>query len=342
MLRSCLLAAAAAVFAGRAVAAPADGELLSATPCASQAPAYEAYVAAAVKAYQDEVDLAAKLAPEVREPSVAGLPAALMTRAEYEATRSQPTACRHIYYGSDGLRVAGYIWEPAGLKPGVKLPVIVVLRGGNRDFGQYGPLSQQGMWAFVHAGFLVIGVQYRGVDGGEGADQFGGDDVHDVTNAVALARRLPEADGRNVFLYGTSRGGMMVYLALEQGAPVRVAATVSPFADLALEARRRPAMEANVWRQIIPGYDAHRQERLDRRSGVRVAREADLPPMLLMHGTADWRADPRNTLEVADALKARARPYALHIFDNDVHGLTWNWRERDRLAIAWFRDHMAR
>jgi dipeptidyl aminopeptidase/acylaminoacyl peptidase len=64
--------------------------------------------------------------------------------------------------------------------------------------------------------------------------------------------------------------------------------------------------------------------------------------MLILHGTADWRVDPREAFDVAEALQARGRPYALHIFEGDVHGLTWNWRERDRLVIEWFRKHMAR
>jgi dipeptidyl aminopeptidase/acylaminoacyl peptidase len=335
-----LLAAALAAITGPAAAAPADGDLVTSQPCVRQAPDYRAYVAGSVKAYQEEADLGASLGTP--QPPAASLPAVLMTEREYEASRQKPTACRRILYGSDGLKAAGYIWEPPALRPGQTLPVIVALRGGNRDNGQYSAESQRGMWSFVNAGFLVIGVQYRGADGGEGADEFGGADVHDVLNAIALARKLPEADARNVFLYGTSRGGMMVFLALRQGAAVQAAAAVSPFTDLALEARRRPEMEKNVWRRIIPGYDAHRAESLDQRSGVRVAREVDLPPILLLHGTADWRADPRNSFEVAEALQARGRPYALHVFDNDVHGLTWNWRERDRLAIDWFRSHMRR
>jgi len=28
------------------------------------------------------------------------------------------------------------------------------------------------------------------------------------------------------------------------------------------------------------------------------------------------------------------------VFENDIHGLFWNWRERDRLIVDWFRRHM--
>ncbi|MFL5297652.1 MAG: alpha/beta hydrolase family protein [Phenylobacterium sp.] len=332
--------ALAALLAGGVRAAPADGELVSARPCVRTHRTYEAYVAGAVRAYQDEADLGAKAG--VRVPAADRLQAVLLTPTEFEAQDSRPSVCRQVVYRSDGLKVAGYIWEPADLRPSAKAPAIVALRGGNQDFGKFTADSQGGMAAFVRAGFIVVGVQYRGVDGGEGREEFGGADVRDVLAAVELARRLPETDPANIFLYGVSRGGMETLLALSQGAKVNAAAIVSPFTDPELEAKARPEMVANVWAKLIPDFAAHPSEALAARSGVRVARTVDLPPLLLLHGTADWRADPKNSTEVADVLKARRRPYALHIFPDDVHGLQWNWRERDRLIVDWFRAHMRR
>jgi len=115
---------------------------------------------------------------------------------------------------------------------------------------------------------------------------------------------------------------------------------VSPWTDLEMEAKLRPAVVANVWSKLIPNFAADPVGALAARSGVRIAKGKDLPPLLLLHGTADWRASPQNSVEVAEALKARGRPYALELFEGDVHGLQWNWRERDRLEIAWFKDHM--
>jgi dipeptidyl aminopeptidase/acylaminoacyl peptidase len=339
-MRCVTLAAALALAAlsAAARAAPADGELVAERPCVRTAVPYDAYVAAQLKGYQDEADLAERARIRVRP--AADYAKALPNRAEYEARLAWPSACRRILYGSDGLKVAGFIWEPHERPAAAKLPVVIALRGGNQEYGKWGPGARNGMGALTDAGFIVIGVQYRGVDGGEGQEQFGGADVRDVLAAIALARRLPEADGKNVFLEGTSRGGMEAMLALGAGAQVNAAALVSPWTDLELEARLRPAVAAGVWAKLIPDYAADPVAARASRSGVRIAQTKDLPPLLLMHGTADWRADPKNATEVADALKARGRPYALHIFDGDVHGLQWNWRERDRLEIAWFKSHM--
>jgi dipeptidyl aminopeptidase/acylaminoacyl peptidase len=321
-------------------ARPADGALLSSAPCVRHPVSYDEDVAGTLRHYESEAAASAKLGIMLRP--AAGLRAVHVSRAEYEASIAHPSACRRILYGSDGLRVVAYIWEPTNIPSGARLPVVIALHGGNRNEAKWTPDTARGMAPFVSAGFIVIGVQYRGVDGGEGQEEFGGADVHDVVNAVMLARRLPEADPRNIFMFGASRGGMELFLALRDGAVVNAAASISGMADIELEAKRHPDWEAQNWRPLIPNYDRDRAAALARRSAVAVAKQVDLPPMLILQGTADWRVDPRNAFEVAEALQARGRPYALHIFDGDVHGLTWNWRERDRLMIDWFRQHMVR
>lgn len=338
MLHWILLGLTALLAPGAGEARPADGALLSSTPCVWHPLSYDDYVALTVRRYETDAAESAKFG--ITPPPVAGLRATFVSRAKYDESFAHPTACRRLLYGSDGLRVVAYLWEPANIAPDAKLPVIIALHGGSRDAAKWMPESARGMADLVAAGFIVVGVQYRGVDGGEGQEEYGGADVHDVVNAVALARRLPEADPRNIFMFGASRGGMELFEALRDGAAVNAAASISGMTDPELEAKRHPDWEAQNWRPLIPNYDRDRADALAHRSGVRVAKEVDLPPILIMHGTADFRVDPRNAFEVAEALQARGRPYALHMFDGDVHGLTWNGRLRDQLMIDWFRQHM--
>jgi dipeptidyl aminopeptidase/acylaminoacyl peptidase len=338
MVRQLVVGVLALMIATGAAAQPSNGEILSSAPCLRHPQSYDAYVAGMVRHYDSEALEAAKFG--IRQPPGGGLAAALTTRSDYDFRVAHPPACRRVLYGSDGLKVVAYIWEPANMPAGAKLPVILALHGGNRNEAKWSP--DTGMDRLVTAGFIVVGVQYRGVDGGEGQEQFGGDDVHDVVNAVTLARNLAEADPRNIFMFGASRGGMMVYLAIRDGARVNAAATISGMTDLELEAKRHRDWEAENWRPLIPNYDRDRTQALARRSGLIVAKTVDLPPVLILHGTADWRADVRDSLEIAEALEARHRPYELHIFDGDVHGLTLNSRERDRLMIGWFTKYMVR
>ena len=340
MFGQVVLGLSAMLAAAQLGAEPRNGELISSEACVRQPVSYDAYVAGTIKQYEREAALAAKFG--ITPPPVAGLRAALATRAEYDAWTAHPTACRRVMYGSDGLKVVAYIWEPPNIRAGSRLPVILALHGGNRNEARWRPDSASGMARLVAAGFIVVGVQYRGVDGGEGQEQFGGNDADDVVNAVVLAKNLPEADLRNIFMFGASRGAMEAYLALRAGAKVNAAATISGLTDLELEAKRHPDWEAENWRVLIPNYDADRAAALARRSGVLVAKTVDLPPMLILHGTADWRVDPRDSYEVAEALQERRRPYELHVFEGDVHGLYWNSRERDRLMVQWFRKYMVR
>lgn len=337
-MRGWVLALGLLMMSAAAQARPADGELLESRACPPRTQTYDDYVARQVKNAEDEAVLSLKVG--VTPPPPADVPKSLVTRAEYEAELKSPADCAQVFYGSDGLRVAAYIWKPAGIGRGAKLPVIVMLRGGNRDFGKFGPDSGRRMHAFTAAGFVVVGVQYRGVDGGEGLEQFGGDDVHDVLNAITLARALPEVDARNVFLHGGSRGGMMAYLALKAGAQVNAVVALNALADLPSEARRRPELAEGPWGALIPDFATRRDEVMRARSAVAFIDQIDTPPILLLHGTADWRAHPDNSVEIARKLQARGRPYALHIFEGDAHGLPGNARERDRLVIEWFRRYM--
>lgn len=336
-MRGWAIALGLVMISGVAQTRPADGALLESRACPPRTQTYDDYVSRQVKNAEEEAALSRKAG--VAPPSVADVPRSLVTRAEYDAELHSPHECAQVFYGSDGLKVAAYIWKPAGITPGAKLPAIVMLRGGNRDYGKFGPDSGRRMRAFTSAGFIVIGVQYRGVDGGEGLEQFGGDDVHDVLNAIKLARGLPDVDGRNVFLHGGSRGGMMAYLALKAGADVNAVVALNALADLPGEARRRPELAEGPWRALIPDFGTRRDEVMKARSAVTFIDQVDTPPILLLHGTADWRAHPDNSLEVARKLQARGRPYALHVFEGDGHGLGGNARERDRLVIEWFRRY---
>lgn len=63
----------------------------------------------------------------------------------------------------------------------------------------------------VSWGYVVVVSQYWGNDGGEGVEQFGGDDVNDVLNFLLLFEQILVVDIFWIGLEGGSRGGMMVY-----------------------------------------------------------------------------------------------------------------------------------
>jgi dipeptidyl aminopeptidase/acylaminoacyl peptidase len=139
-----------------------------------------------------------------------------------------------ILYSSDGLKVVGYIAKPIGKNK--KYPAVIYNRGGNREYGRLSNYDFQ-LWTafFISRGYVVVGSQYRGVDGGEGQEQFGGDDVNDVLYLIPLLESLPFVDPNNLVMFGWSRGGLMTYITLTKTERINAAVIGGGVTDLIQE-----------------------------------------------------------------------------------------------------------
>lgn len=316
------------MLAALVIAAAANGTLVEQAPCPPfPAAAYDVYVKNATQAYDDEVEAAR------REGKRQTTPIALLTKEQYAQRQkdAERVDCHRVKYMSDGLKVVAYIWQPKNA-PG-KLPLIVFNRGGNREFGKNVPW--QNVWRYALDGYVVIATQYRGNDGGEGTEQFGGSDVHDVLNVVPLAASLGNVDMRNVFLLGWSRGGMEATIALKEGMKVNAAAIGGPLTDLVAELASRPTLGTNVWSKLIPGYG---EAALRERSPVYWPERIRVP-LLILQGSADWRADPAATRRFAEALKRAGATSELIVYEGDDHGLSQHRDESMRRIEEWFRRY---
>lgn len=263
----------------------------------------------------------------------------LPTAAEYERMRAyQGFECWRIRYLSDGLQVVGYIWKPQDTQ-GKKLPLIIFNRGGNREFGKLTPSWRFGFYHFVANGFVVLGSQYRGNDGGEGREEFGGAEIRDVMHLIPLAQSLPYVDRNNLFMLGESRGGMMTYLALKHHVPVNAAAVVGALANVEASLEQRPEL-VRAWKDLIPNFETHRTDRLRERSVVHWAEEINTP-VLILHGNADWRVETKTqALTLAQRFQELGKMYELIIYARDDHGLSFNIEDSERRIVEWFKRHM--
>jgi dipeptidyl aminopeptidase/acylaminoacyl peptidase len=250
--------------------APVDGTILERAPCPLED--YDAMIA------EEE--------PLIREDiEKAGLGAELDARPLREIVTTEEHArlrdggrCERIVYASSGLQVVGYIVRPPDKGPH---PVILWLRGGNRDFGRITTKTLLDLQVLADRGFVVIGTQYRGAEGGEGKDEYGGADVDDVLALVPLARNLPDADADRLYVLGGSRGAMEALIAIRRGLPVRAAAFRDGGYDLFAGLAARPEL-AQDWSEMIPDFATRRDERLVERSPVRWVDETNVP-ILVMH-----------------------------------------------------------
>ena len=317
----------------------ADGTIIEDVACAANPlSSYDQYVQRLRQGYAEEVEAAKREGFRMETPG--NLADFVLSRQEFERRRAYAGfECHHIKYLSDGLKVSGYLWKPKETA-GPLRPLIIFNRGGNREFGAVSPWMWSGFYPFLEQGFVVVASQYRGNDGGEGREEFGGADVRDVLNLLPLAKSLGYVDMNNVFLLGASRGGMMTYLALKQGMSVNAAAVLSGVSDVFALVKDRPEMREHVLKELIPDFDKRADEAMRDRSAVYWADRINVP-LLILHGSADWRADPASqALAFALKLQEKHKNYQLIVYAGDNHGLLMNRADSDKRVIDWFKEHL--
>src|SRR5687768_5025809 len=112
-------------------------------------------------------------------------------------------AVRKIEYSSDGLKIKAYIAVPPGEG---KVPCLIANRGGNPKLAVWDDdRATRALGKLASWGYVVVASQYRGADGSEGKDEFGGADVNDVLNLIPLLENEPRCDASRIGMMGWSR-----------------------------------------------------------------------------------------------------------------------------------------
>lgn len=252
-----------------------------------------------------------------------------------QAVADRRFVMERIAYPSDGLSVYAYVYRPVNARG--KLPVVVFNRGSwtwPAFAAEILPMAHR----MALRGYVVVAPMYRGSGGAEGKDEMGGADLDDLFNLVPVIKQMPFADGGRMYLYGESRGGMMVYQALRDGFPARAAAVYGGFTDMEgmLAGEQGARMGAAIW----PDLATNRAAIVTRRSALRWPEKISAP-ILIMHGGADRSVDPAQSLAMAGALQKLGKPYELEVFAGEGHVLSGRAVERDAHAADWFGRYAA-
>jgi dipeptidyl aminopeptidase/acylaminoacyl peptidase len=218
---------------------------------------------------------------------------------------------------------------------------VIYNRGGNREFGALNENKMAHIIARIASwGYIVAASNYRGNGGGEGLEQFGGEDVNDIINLLPLFEHLENADAARIGMFGWSRGGMMTYLALKRNDSIKAAVVGGGLSDLFLMKSDRPEME-EVYIELIPSYKEDTEGTLAARSAIRWPEKVcKTTPILMLHGTADWRVIPRMALELAEAFIKVKQPFRLVLLEGGDHGLSEHDDEVFRLAETWLNKYV--
>lgn len=326
------LACAVALLSGLGCGRGADGEVLSRAAC-ELPPTYAAFLEGVEHQYAKDIDKAGLSDTLVGRPL-----SSIFTVADFRTLEAAAASgrCQRITYRSDGLKVVGFVLEPPP-EAAAPHPTVLYARGGNREFGKVDAAQLMLLSDLADVGFRVVATQYRGVDGGDGADEFGGADVRDLVALAAVARALPGADPTRLFLYGGSRGAMEGLMALRAGLDVRAAAFRGGMYDLAAMTRARPEM-VDVLTELAPDFVGDPEGAVLRRSARRWVEEVRTP-LLLLHGREDWRVPVAIAEDFDRALADLGRAHRLVVFDGDEHRLAFHRQDVAREIAAWFRAH---
>lgn len=271
------------------------------------------------------------------------LPAGAIDEAVYDNikkryARMETIAIERIVYRVDNLKVTGVFAHPKEITPG-KHPLLIFNRGGNGEYGMLvlGTILRY-MGTFAEQGYLVLGSNYRGNDGGEGTEEFGGTDIKDVLDLIDIGTHHPGWDGKNIFMFGGSRGGTMTYIAIKHGAKLNAAVTFGAPSDMWAAGKERPEME-KVFSRRLPDYETNREEAYAARSAVKWPEALARVPLLMMHGTADTAVLVSHTQALSEKLAGIHPDSKTVIYEGGNHPLSTHMKEMLGETLSWFEAH---
>ncbi|WP_139492753.1 prolyl oligopeptidase family serine peptidase [Brevibacillus dissolubilis] len=255
---------------------------------------------------------------------------------------ASPTAgveLHQITYDSQGYRVKALLAIPtsdgtaeaeSGGVNARPLPALLYCRGGYRGVGKVRPERIAQLASF---GYVVIAPHYRGNEGGEGQDKFGGDDRHDVYSAYELLRAMPMVQPDRISLFGFSRGGMMALLAAIERPGFHSAVVWSGVTDMFLTYEERNDLR-RMLKRLVGHPEKDPQAYLDRSPIFRVSEVTC--PILIIHGTEDENVGPAHAKRLAAECSKHGKPYDFWLVDGASHLFdSTQIEEYTRKMFAW-------
>jgi dipeptidyl aminopeptidase/acylaminoacyl peptidase len=214
-----------------------------------------------------------------------------------------------ITYLSDGLRVKGMLAEPkfADVRDG-----FLYLRGGIKSVGMVRPAR---IAQFAAEGFVVFAPYYRGNQGGEGNEDFAGEDREDAFSAFQLLKTISKV--RNIHIFGFSRGGVM---ALMTGIKFPEAASVVTWggvSDMSLTYLERNDLR-RMMKRVIGGTPVKYPDRYEERTPL-FELEQLAAPVLIIHGVKDQNVSVEHARRLERRLRELEKPVESWYFEDYTH-----------------------
>jgi dipeptidyl aminopeptidase/acylaminoacyl peptidase len=100
-------------------------------------------------------------------------------------------------------------------------------------------------------------------------------------------------------------------------------------------------LETSVISELIPNYAENKDVELEKRSAIKWADTfPNNVPILMMHGNADWRVKPEQSLNLALEFEKNRIPCRLIIFEGGDHGISEHKEEVNDEVLNWFDKYV--
>jgi len=216
-----------------------------------------------------------------------------------------------VTYLVAGLKVKGYLAVPQGTGP---FPLLVYCRGGIKNVGM---TKLAWVSRCVQEGYVVFAPLYRGNRGGEGREDFGGEDRLDVLEAIPWVMQLPCVDPQRMHLFGFSRGSLPALFAAMRYSCFRSVTVWGGVSDMVLTYEEREDLR-RMLRRVIGGPPWKKPEEYERRTPIH--RISDVTcPVLIVHGTRDRSVGVEHAYRLAASLERTGKTFEMMIYEGLGH-----------------------
>lgn len=254
-------------------------------------------------------------------------------------------------YQSDGLKIYALLTVPNIARPPSGFPVII-FNHGYIPPDQYRTTERYVAYvdAFARSGYIVVKPDYRGHGDSEGTAEsaYGSPGyVIDVLNALASARRYPDADPNRVGMWGHSMGGYITLRAMVADQNIKAgviwAGVVASYTDLFQSwFNRGGSTRRSSWRdELIDRYGTPTDNPTFWNSLSANSYLADLSgPIQLHHGTGDTTVPYVYSTTLDEQIRAAGKPVELFLYAGDDHNISANRDNALTLSVAFFHLHV--
>ena len=250
----------------------------------------------------------------------------------------------------DGLEISGVLTYPLDYVRGRRYPLVLQVHGGPEGVSLNGWTSSvlYPVQPLAAKGFVVLQPNYRGSQGRGVAfsqadhDDLGGKDFEDILAGIDMLVEGGVVDPQRVGTGGWSYGGYMSAWAATRHSERFAASVVAAgltnwiaFAGTTDIPHEMALVHWNSWWFDEP--ELHWQ-----RSPLAHLEESRTPT-LIVHGTADDRVHPEQSLELYTALRIKEVPTQLVFYPREPHGLNERAHQLDFVTrvLDWFDRHLA-